>query len=134
MEPKKTSRRRCFECRDWYRPEPSALQTQKTCGAKCRLDRRGKYEKKRRASDPAAAREGDRDRQRHHRELERERVSAGESPPMSQAGLSAQATDAIEAIVKELGQAQRLSQAGLRRQLRRFLLGEPVPAGGKTGT
>jgi hypothetical protein len=132
MEPKKTSRRRCFECRGWYRPEPSASLTQKTCGSKCRLRRRGKYEKKRRASDLGAAREGDRDRQRHHRE--RARASAGESPPMSRTGLSAQATDAIEEIVEKLGHAQRLSQAGLRRQLRRFSLGKPGPASRKTGT
>ena len=134
MEPQKTSRRRCFECRDWYRPEPSASLTQKTCGTKCRLRRRGKYEKKRRESDPAAAREGDRDRQRHHRDRERARALAGVSPPMSRTGLSAQAADAIEEIVEKLGQAQLLSQAGLRRQLRRFSLGKPGPAVQKTGT
>jgi hypothetical protein len=33
-----------------------------------------------------------------------------------------------------LGQAQRVSRAGLRRQLRRFSLGKPGPAGQKTGT
>ena len=131
MEPKKTSCRRCCECRDWYLPKPSALKTQKTCGVRCRLRRRGKYEKKRRALDLVAAREGDRDRQRDHRD--RERATAGVSP-MSQAGLSAQAAEAIEEIVEKLGQAQRLSQAGLRRQLRRFSLGKPGPAARETGT
>ena len=73
---------------------------------------------------------GERDRQREHRERER----AGESPPMSQAGLSAQAADAIEEIIEKLGQAQRQSQAVLRDQLRRFLLLQPGPATQETGT
>ena len=132
MELKETSRRRCCECRGWYTAKPSASQTQKTCGGKCRLRRRGKQLKKRRAADLAAVREDERDRQRRRRDRERE--SAGESPPMSRTGLSAQAAKAVEEIIEKLGQEQRLSRAGLRRQLRRFSLGNPVPAGGKTGT
>ena len=132
MKLKKTSRRRCCECRDWYTPKPSATQTQKTCGKKCRLRRRGKHARRRRAADIATVREVDRERQRDHRD--RERAAAGVSPPMSRAGLSAQAAEAIEEIVENLGHAQRASRAGLRRQLRRFSLGKPVPAGGKTGT
>ena len=53
---------------------------------------------------------------------------------MSRTGLSAQASDAIEEIIKKLGQAQRLSRTGLRRQLRRLSLGEPASAGLETGT
>jgi hypothetical protein len=41
---------------------------------------------------------------------------------MSQAGLSAQVCGAVEEILEELGQAQRLSQAGLRRRVRRNVL------------
>lgn len=132
MELKEASRRRCCECRDWYMPKPSASQTQKTCGGKCRLRRRGKNEKKRRAADIAAVREDERDRQRRRRD--RELDSAGVSPPMSRTGLSAQAAEAVEEIIEKLGQEQRLSRAGLRRQLRRFSLGKPGPAGQKTGT
>ena len=77
-------------------------------------------------------REDERDRQRRHRD--RERDSAGVSPPMSRTGLSAQAAEAVEEIIEKLGQEQRLSRAGLRRQLRRFSLGKPGPAGQKTGT
>jgi hypothetical protein len=131
MKLERPSRRRCCECRDWYVPKPSASLTQKTCGKQCRLRRRGKHAKRRRALDVAAAREVDRDRQRDHRDRER---AAGESPPMSRAGLSAEAADAIEEIVEKLRQAQRLSQAGLRRQLRRLSLGKPGPATQKTGT
>lgn len=130
MEPKRTLRRRCCECRDWYAPEPSASLTQMTCSVKCRLRRRAKRERKRRAENPSAAREGERERQRHHRE----RVSAGESPQMSLTGLSGQAAEAIDEIIEKLGQTQRLSRAGLRRQLRRLSLGEPKSAGRKTGT
>lgn len=130
MEFKKTSRRRCCECRGWYSPQPSSSQTQKTCGTKCRLRRRGKQEKKRREADLAAVRENERDRQRHHRERE----SAGVSPPMSRTGLSAQAAEAVEEIIEKMGQEHRLSRAGLRRRLRRFSLGKPGPAGRKTGT
>jgi hypothetical protein len=41
---------------------------------------------------------------------------------MSRAGLSAQVCGAVEEILEELGQAQRLSQAGLRRRVRRSAL------------
>ncbi len=53
---------------------------------------------------------------------------------MSRAGLSAEVTETIEEIVGKLGQTQRLSRAGLRRQLRRFALGEAARTGLKTGT
>jgi hypothetical protein len=53
---------------------------------------------------------------------------------MSRAGLPAQVTDKIEQIVEKLGQAQRVSLAGLRRELRRFSLGKPELAEQKTGT
>jgi len=41
---------------------------------------------------------------------------------MSQAGLSAQLRIVVEEILDEVGQAQRLSQAGLRRRVRRTAL------------
>ena len=41
---------------------------------------------------------------------------------MSQAGLSAKVYVVVEEILEELGQAQRLSQAGLRRRVRRNVL------------
>ena len=53
---------------------------------------------------------------------------------MSRAGLSAKATEMIEEIINELEQKTRVSQAGLRRQLRRFALGETARADLKTGT
>ena len=128
MGHKKTSRR-CCECRAWYSPDTAASLTQKTCSKKCRLSRRGARAKERRAADLRAAREDERDRQRRYRE----RVGA-EGAPMSRTGLSAQASEAIEEIINKLGQAQRVSRTGLRRQLRRLSLGEPAAAGQETGT
>ena len=134
MESKSPSRQRCCECRLWFSPEASASRTQKTCSAECRLRRRAKHEQQRRATDLVGARESERDRQRRHRERVREGSFGGASLPMSRAGLPAQAADKIEQIVEKLGQAQRVSLAGLRRELRRFSLEKPELAEQKTGT
>jgi hypothetical protein len=56
---------------------------------------------------------------------------------MSRAGLLAEVRAAIEEMVKNLGQSQRLSQAGLRRQVRREalkILAEFLPRGAEAGT
>jgi hypothetical protein len=42
---------------------------------------------------------------------------------MSRAGLSAEVTGAIEEIIEKLGQAERLSRAGLRRRIRHLFAG-----------
>ena len=62
----------------------------------------------------------ERERQRKHRA--QKRAETGADPPLSQAGLSAKAYVVVEEILEELGQAQRLSQAGLRRRVRRNVL------------
>lgn len=116
----KRGRRRCCECRSWYIPEPSAVGTQRTCSRKCRLRRRAKQEKRRREADLINARADERERQRKHRARKRE--EGGADPPLSQAGLSAQVLVAVKEILEELGQAQRVSQAGLRRRVRRSAL------------
>jgi hypothetical protein len=122
-------RRRCCECRCWYQPARSTAQTQVTCGKKCRLRRRGRQEQRRRRADLPAAREIERDRQRRHRERDSTLVHAP-----SRAGLTAEGAEAIEVIVEKLRHEQRLSRAGLRRQLRRLSLGEPASIGAETGT
>ena len=132
MKPKREPlRRRCCECRDWFTPQPSAAGTQRSCGKKCGLRRRGRKKKARREEDLSAARKAERERQRAHREG---RLISGAGGPMSRPSLSAQAADAIEQILEKLRHAQRLSRTGLRRQLRLFSLGEPGPAAQKTGT
>ena len=129
---RKVPRRRCCECRSWYVPAPEAAKWQKTCGKECRLLRRAKQAKAQREADLPAVRALERARQRRHRA--RQADTQGANPPMSQAGLSAQASEAIEEIVEKLGQAQHMSRAGLRRQLHRFALGETARMEAKTGT
>ena len=83
-----------------FAPAPSALKTQKTCGQRCRLSRRAKHEAVRREADLPSARWTERARKRRQRERQ-----AGTGPRMSRAGLSAQASAAIEEIVDKLGHA-----------------------------
>ena len=116
----KRVRRRCSECRQWYVPAQSAVKTQRTCSKKCRLRRRAKLERARRAADLANARADERERQRRHRA--QKGAKKGADPPMSQAGLYVQMQDIIEEIMEDLGQAQRLSLTGLRRRLHRIAL------------
>ena len=113
-------RRRCCECRCWYPPTPSTANTQMTCGKKCRLRRRRKREARRRDADVRAERELERERQRRHRVCDPQVV-----PAFSRAGLTVEGAAMIEVIVEKLRHEQRLSRAGLRRQLRRLSLGEP---------
>jgi hypothetical protein len=42
---------------------------------------------------------------------------------MSRAGLSAEVAGAIEEIIEKLGQAERMSRAGLRRRIKRLFAG-----------
>ena len=130
----KGERRRCCECRGWYVPEPSAATTQRTCSRSCRLVRRARQEKVRRAADLTAARADERDRQRLHRARKGDVARAG--PPMSRAGLWWELTGIVEEILEEVGQAQRRSQAGLRRRVRRNVLktlGEICRTGAELG-
>ena len=98
----------------------SAARTQRTCCRRCRLQRRGRQEKARRRADLANAQADERERQRKHRAQKRQ--DGERSVPLSRAGLEAQVSEVVDEIMKELGQAQRLSQAGLRRRVRRHAL------------
>jgi hypothetical protein len=132
-----TPRRRCCECRSWYTPAPSTGKTQKTCGKKCRLRRRGKQEKARRAADLPATRKLERARKRCQRERQAtlEGTSLkGTNLPMSRAGLTAEVAGGIEEIIEKLGQAERMSRAGLHRQIKRLFAGTIEFAGAQVGT
>lgn len=100
-----------------------------TCGKKCRLRRRRKREARRRDADVGAERELERERQRRHRVRDPQVV-----PALSRAGLTVEGAAMIEVIVEKLRHEQRLSRAGLRRQLRRLSLGEPASVGAESGT
>jgi hypothetical protein len=116
----KRARLRCCECRDWYVPAPSAATTQRTCSKECRRRRRARQEKVRREADLANARVDERERQRQHRARKRKETVSG--PAVSRAGLRAEVSGFVEEILEELGHAQRLSQAGLRRRVGRKVL------------
>jgi len=53
---------------------------------------------------------------------------------MSRAGLSAEAASAIEEIIEKLGQAERLSRAGLRRRIRHLFAGAIEVSEAQVGT
>ena len=46
-----TPRRRCYSCREWFRPKSSSLAHQKTCSAECRRRRLRTLAKRRREQD-----------------------------------------------------------------------------------
>ncbi|HJW74886.1 MAG TPA: hypothetical protein VJ787_04350, partial [Thermoleophilia bacterium] len=106
-------------------------------GKKCRLRRRGKQEKARREADLPAVRKLERARTRCHRERQATPEGTGlegTGPPMSRAGLSAEVAGAIEEIIEKLGQAERMSRAGLRRRIKRLFAGTIEFAEAQVGT
>ena len=80
---------------------------------------------------PVEFRAAERERQQSRR---RRQAAAGSGPPMSRAGLSAEVTGAIEEIIENLGQAERMSRAGLRRRLRHLFAGTVEIAVAQVGT
>ena len=91
--------------------------------------RRRRQEQRRRSADVASARELERERQRRHRVCDPQVV-----PALSRAALTVEGAAMIEVIVEKLRHEQRLSRAGLRRQLRRLSLGEPASVGEESET
>jgi len=84
------ARRRCTECRRWYRPSAQTAHNQKTCGrGSCRRVRRARLERHRRSQSLPESRLAERERQRESR---RRRRTAGPSPPVERPpdGASAQ--------------------------------------------
>jgi hypothetical protein len=82
-------RRKCSECRKWFRPEPTAAGHQKTCCAKCRLERRRRLARKRRLGDLEACREDEKQRQRRHRAAARSKAKGDAAPDERHAPASA---------------------------------------------
>jgi hypothetical protein len=121
-------------------PAASTAKTQKTCSKQCRLRRRARQERERRTAELEDARQDERERQRRHRQRVRQALAtqAGSSAlPLSLAGLSSQLLESIEQIVETVGQAQRVSLAGLCRRIRRIAvktLGEMERCGEYFGT
>lgn len=120
---KKVPRRRCTLCRKWYRPHPSAAQTQKSCSSlECRRKRRRRLAKRRRSLDLHEYREDERERQRTCRQKRQE--ASGTNPPtaeLSRAGLSLQLAELKEVILKIWDKNSKQSRASLHQELLLFL-------------
>ena len=79
MEPRRSGRQRCTECREWYEPAPSALASQKVCGKTCRTARNGTLARRRREEHLHEYRVAERERQRTCREAQRAEYTRGAS-------------------------------------------------------
>lgn len=135
-------RRRCSECRRWFRPSAQNAHNQKTCGREeCRRRRRARLEKRRRERSLQDSRISERERQRESR---RQRRQTGPPPPakhssdmalpeggsgdegaMSLAGLVSEVTEIMQEILKNWDTMSQsvapVSLAGLKLQLLEIL-------------
>lgn len=113
-----TKRRRCTECRKWFIPAVTTGERQKTCGPPCRLARRRKQARARRAADLEGHRAEERARQQVWREARRrERCE-----PACHAPDSAQIyRELLEKVRQIVDEAVRLSRTGFERAVRRVL-------------
>ena len=72
MATRATIRKRCAECRMWFKPAARLAKQQVVCGASCRLRRRRKQARARRAKEPEWHRREERERKRRSREEQRQ--------------------------------------------------------------
>jgi len=113
-----TTRARCGECRKTFTPSPTAAERQRVCGESCRLARRRKLARDRRAADLAGYREDERARQRVHRAKARDapagavRHAPGKPPKGWKAPVK---------MVQFVDRALALSRASLLRDLRQIV-------------
>ena len=109
MAPKKRSRprRRCSECHQRFIPHRSALESQKTCCPACRLKRRARLKRERRAASLDEFRKDERERQRTWRagEQERQSCATGRSsgePSVSRTTLDPRLAEIVAELTKTL--------------------------------
>ena len=79
MSKRATIRKRCAECRTWFTPPARLAKQQVVCGASCRLRRRRKQARTRRAARPVHFREEERERKRRSRQEQRRKLVEQES-------------------------------------------------------
>jgi hypothetical protein len=73
-----TVRKRCTECGSWFRPLARLAKQQRVCSERCRLARRGRHARARRALDPVRHREEERERKRQSRQAAQKRAAVTE--------------------------------------------------------
>ncbi len=122
MKPPKPGLCRCSICRKWFRPDPRAAKTQKTCSGACRKKHRRRLERQRREKDLHEYRVAERRRQRESRKRRRDQAGNGVvSPDVSQAGLDSELVEVLDEILDFVDKTARLSRTALRRKLKKKL-------------
>lgn len=119
---RKQPRKRCTECRRWYRPSRTATGSQKTCSRACRKKRQCKLAKRRRLNELDEYRSDERLRQASHRERQRaERVNEAQNRSSSRATLSALEAILRGQIVASWDRQMALSRTRFERQIGHLL-------------
>lgn len=133
MRKRATIRKRCAECREWFRPPARLVEQQRVCGSACRLKRRAKQARVRRAGEPARHREEERERKRRSREGQRQsgqrggRPDAGGGAPVGAEGAGCHGPGGARKARKSRREFDDLwdrlldlSRAGLEREVRKI--------------
>ena len=94
MARKATIRKRCAECPKWFTPLARLASQQMVCSASCRLKRRRKQARARRALDPARYREEEVERKRLSRQRQREQRRVSGKPPDGDIGAQMASSEA----------------------------------------
>ena len=106
-------RRRCCECREWYRPGLTTTKTQKSCSEACRLRRRRGQAAGRRERQLERHQKLDRERQRRHRRKGQAPPVTERVTPLSRAGSIPDPLPKKGYRMKKRDKTRRLSRAGL---------------------
>ena len=113
-----TERKRCTECRGWYGPTPSAVETQRVCGeVACKRARKRKQARARRLARLQDHRADERSRQKECRERRR---AKGCHAPASVGKAALVAAGMLETWDEMVGGLAALSRASLQRRIPRL--------------
>lgn len=133
MKHRPAYRRRCIECRKWFRPAASAEDSQRVCGLECRRHRDNALASARRWRDPDRYREDERLRQRKCRAARSGGACAhteGPGVPRCHAPPSdANPAEFQGKVLETWDRLAAMSRATLEQELARFLGGDQRSAG-----
>jgi len=117
-----TVRKRCAECRGWFRPEARLAKQQRVCGEACRLARRRRQSRARRALEPVRHREEERERKRLSREAKRAAATRSETAAAvsHEPGVSPKPRKSREEFDRVWDEVIDLSRAAWEREMRRI--------------
>ncbi len=135
MSKRATIRKRCAECRRWFTPPARLAKQQRVCSTACRLKRRAKQGRARRAREPVRYRDEERERQRRCRQ--EQRLGGLSAAKAEEPDAGSEPARAVGAACHALGDAQKsrksqkefddlwdrlmdVSRAGLEREVRKI--------------